>query len=319
MHWFSLLRTAVVCVAGASLVACGGGSSSSGAAPVPSAPDSGTPLGNLPGAPGLTGQIAVDGRAWINYRRGQLGVPQLTQNPAVDQAAQAHSDYQRLNGAVSHDETAGKPGYTGATLLDRLRTAGYVFGSGAYAYGEVIAGSTSSSGFAMVEDLITAIYHRFVLFEPKFKEMGAGFATGSNSYTYFTADFTANNGYGPGIGASSIVVWPADGLTGVAPNFFSDQESPDPVPGVNEVGYPISVHGDLTSFVGVKTFSVRQRGASSDLPVRLLVNSADRETPVSAAAIIPLSPLQAKTTYEVSFSGTINGLIVNKTWSFTTR
>jgi hypothetical protein len=51
---------------------------------------------------------------------------------------------------------------------------------------------------------------------------------------------------------------PANNQTNVPPNFFSDNESPDPVPGQNEVGYPISVHGD--SNVTVQNFTVAARG-----------------------------------------------------------
>ena len=67
----------------------------------------------------------------------------------------------------------------------------------------------------MAEELITAIYHRFVIFEPIFKELGSGAATTSAGYTYFTTDFAANNGYGAGI--SGLVVWPYSGQVSVAP------------------------------------------------------------------------------------------------------
>ncbi|WP_307719095.1 Ig-like domain-containing protein [Massilia oculi] len=40
---------------------------------------------------------------------------------------------------------------------------------------------------------------------------------------------------------------------------------------------------------------------------------------VSAASIIPVLPLRAATTYEVNFTGTVNGAAVARAWSFTTR
>jgi hypothetical protein len=40
---------------------------------------------------------------------------------------------------------------------------------------------------------------------------------------------------------------------------------------------------------------------------------------VPAAAIIPLAPLAAGTTYDVSFSGTVDGTALSKSWSFTTK
>src|SRR5205823_11634691 len=169
----------------------------------------------------------------------------------IDQAAQRHSDYQRVNG-ITHTEDPTKQGFTGATLDKRMNAAGYTFG-GANAIGEVIAASTSTSGFYNAEELITAIYHRFVIFEPVFKEIGSGAATATGGYTYFTADMAANNGLGQGLARGTVVTWPFSGQTQVTPNFFSDQEEPDPVPdkGVNEAGYPTSVHANMSSTLSV--------------------------------------------------------------------
>ncbi|HEU4850600.1 MAG TPA: CAP domain-containing protein [Telluria sp.] len=304
--------TSAAMLASLLLSACGGGGSSS----TTSQPVSEIPSG--PGAPVATNNVATDGRNWINYRRSQAGLSVLVQNSIVDKAAQAHSDYQRLNDTITHTETQGKPGYTGAVLLQRLGAAGYVFG-GDHAYGEVISATTSKSGFYMSEELITAIYHRFVIFEPRFKEIGTGSGTTSSGYTYFTANFTANNGYGPGVG-TNLSTWPYNGQTGVAPNFFSDFESPDPVPNANEVGYPISVQGDLGEVLTTTSFNIREPGMSSNLPVRLLTKATDgANTPDSAAAIIPLSKLKSNTTYEVAFIGSIRGTPVTRNWTFTTK
>jgi uncharacterized protein YkwD len=305
------------CVAALALASCGGGHGNS------SGSSSGERAGNAPpatqnGAPAVTGDIAVDGRNWINYRRGLIGIPMLTDNPQIDTAAQRHSDYQRINNTVSHTETAGLTGFFGVTLLDRLNAAGYFFAPANHAFGEVIAASTTRSGVFLAEELITAIYHRYVIFEPVFKEFGAGASTTPAGFTYFTTDFTANNGYGPGVGPANVAVWPFNGQTQVPANFFSDFETPDPVLGVNEVGYPISVHANITSNLAVEAFTVRPRGAAN-LSVRLLDILTDPETPHSAAAIIPLSPLAAGTTYDVTFAGSVDGAPVNRSWSFTTK
>jgi uncharacterized protein YkwD len=300
-------------VAALALAACGGGNgngnSSTSSVAVRDA-----------SAPAQTNNIAVDGRNWINYRRSQAGVPAVAENVQIDAAAQAHSEYQRLNNTVAHDEIAGQPGFTGVTLKDRLNAAGWNVPRDGFAFGEIIAATTNTSGFFMAEELITAIYHRFVMFEPMFKEVGTGAATTGAGYTYFTADFGARGGYGPGIAPGTIVTWPFNGQTQVTTNFFSDFEEPDPVPdkGVNEVGYPISVHANLDQFLTLKSFSVRPRGGS-DLTVRVLAPKGDATTPAYAAAIIPLSPLRSGTTYDVTFVGTLDGTAVSKNWSFTTK
>jgi uncharacterized protein YkwD len=269
-------------------------------------------------APVLTNNVATDGFNWINYRRTQAGVGALTRNAQLDRSAQAHSDYQRLNNTVTHDEQSNKPGFTGATVEDRVRAAGYTLVPD-YASGEIIAATANNTGFFMAEELVTAIYHRFVMFEPLFKDMGSGAATTSANYVYFTTNLGATRGYSPGLPSHTIVTWPFNGQTGVQPNFNSDFEEPDPVPDVNEVGYPISVHANLTETIGVQSFTVRPRGGSN-LATRLLVKGQDKNTTMaSVASIVPLSPLAAKTTYEVSFNGTVGGTSVSKSWSFTTK
>jgi uncharacterized protein YkwD len=302
------------CVAALALAACGGDDNGNG-----SNAGNGGPVAPPPGSaqPTMTNDIATDGRNWMNYRRAQAGIPEVTQNRVLDQIALAHSEYQLTNNVVSHEQIPGRPGFTGATLQARLLAGGYLFANASYAYGEVISATASRSGFFMAEELITAIYHRFVIFEPIFKEVGTGAATTAAGYTYLTANFAANNGYGPGIG-SNIAVWPYSGQTQVVPNFFSNQESPDPVPGINEVGYPISVHANIDLSLTVQNFTVRPRGGQV-LEARLLSAATDNQTGASVAAVVPLRPLAAATTYDVSFTGAVGTTPVSKSWSFTTK
>lgn len=317
-------RTIVAALGAAlALAACGDGVSETpdspivgggtAVAPNPAAPEpTVTPGAN---APALSGNIALDGRNWINYRRSQIGVPAVTQNAQIDNAALGHSEYQRINNLMSHDQEPGRQGFTGADLGDRLAAAGYTLDRNrGFAYGEVISGTNNRSGFFMVEELITAIYHRFVVFEPMFRELGTGVATSASGYNYFTADFASRNGYGPGIARGTIVTWPFNGQTGVPANFFSNTEQPDPVPDRNEVGYPVSVHANLDATLAVTSFTVRPRGGAA-----LQVLRVDPLGSKTAASIVPLLPLRAATTYEVEFTGTVNGAAVTRAWSFTTR
>jgi uncharacterized protein YkwD len=309
---------ALACTAAWALVACGGGGGGNDAGASNGTPPTGF-SGQDASAPTATNNIATDGLNWINYRRSQIGMPALTRNGVIDVAAQGHSDYQRINNVVTHDQTAGKPGFTGVRLQDRLQNAGYTF-TGSNAIGEVISATSNGTGFYMAEELITAIYHRFVIFEPVFKEIGAGAATTSASYNYFTADFVANNGYGTGIAAGTIVTWPFNGQTQVTPTFNSDYEEPDPVPDRSVVGYPVSVHTNLTRTLTVQSFTMRAHGTGTDLETRLLALGKDSNTTTkSAAAIVPLAQLASATTYDVSFSGAVDGVPVSRNWSFTTK
>jgi uncharacterized protein YkwD len=308
-RWIPALLSAAL------LSACGGGSSDSSNV----AQNTSTPAGQLvqePGAPALSNNIATDGFNWFNYRRSQIGLSPLVRNGLIDSAALGHSSYLNLNNTVAHEQVQGKPGFTGVTLGDRLAKAGYVVTS---LQGEVIAGASNTSGFYLAEELVTAIYHRFVIFEPLFKEGGAGAAVSGAGYAYFTTDLASNRNYGPGLPAAQIVAYPFGGQQKVAVSFSSDNEAPDPVPNQDVVGYPISVHANYGTTVSVTTFSVRQRGAAADLTVRLLTSGNDAHTPVSAASIIPLSPLSANTSYDVRFIGKINGADIATNWSFSTR
>ncbi|MET0319599.1 MAG: CAP domain-containing protein [Duganella sp.] len=306
------------------LAGCGGGSGGNGGSV-----DTGGAVGNQPtvpvnpgtpaNAPSLTGNTATDGYAWFNYRRSMLGMSALTRNTSIDTAALGHSRYLQLNNTVSHSQEAGKAGFTGVNLDDRLAAGGYTLVR-PYAAGEVISAASNTSGFYHAEELIAAIYHRFVIFEPVFREIGTGAVTASGTYTYFTADLTASGGLGTGLGAGKIAVYPTDNQTAVPTNFLSDNEEPDPVPNQNEVGYPISVHADSgrTGDLTVDSFTVAPRGGAA-LTTRLLSQATDSATGAKVAAIVPLTVLRANTTYDVSFRGTVHGVTVAHDWSFTTR
>lgn len=307
-------------LAALALAACGGGSDSGSAATAnttaTAANTAGTGAPADPNAPPATGNTATDGFNWFNFRRTQLGIRTLSRDGRADTAAQGHSNYQKIHDVITHEQTQGATGFTGVTVGDRLRAAGYQFGR-FYAYGEVISATSNTSGVNAAEDLIAAVYHRFVIFDPIFRQVGVGAATVQNGATYFTTNFVTE-ALDTGLGPGKMVVYPFAGQQRVPRNFFSDNEVPDPFPGRNEVGYPISVHADITSTVEVGSFTVRPRGGSV-LPARLLMHANDAQTPASAAAIIPNDPLTPATTYDVTFSGVVDGTPVTQAWSFATQ
>ena len=313
-HLLSALLASLV------LAACGGGGGD-GNSTVQAPSAAATLLAQEPNAPQVTGNTATDGFNWFNYRRAQAGLHTVSRNSKIDTASQGHSDYQAVNDTITHYQTQGNPGFTGVEPGDRLAAAGYTFPASNYAYGEVISSTSDPSGFNAAENLIAAIYHRFVILDPMYKEAGAGAAVSASRLTYFTTDFTAI-GLDSGLGAGNVAVYPTAGQQHVPVNFFSNNELPDPVPGRNEVGYPISVHADILDSVTVQSFTVRPHGGSA-LSVQLIDHASDTNMQSmgfdSAAAIVPLDPLQSATTYDVSFVGTAGGVAVTRNWSFTTR
>lgn len=292
--------------------ACGGDSSSSSS--------TGTSATQLVAqevdAPTATGEMATDGLNWINYRRQQAGLAVPRRDARIDSAAAAHAAYQQLNNVVTHDEVDGRTGFSGTTSTDRLRAAGYPLGT-ALADGEVIAAIAESDGFAAAEGLLAAIYHRYLMLEPRFDQAGAASAHRAGGYYWLNVNFVATRA-GSGLGSARVAVWPVPEQRNVRTAFLSDEETPDPVPGRNQVGYPLSVHADLGKTLRTGSFSVRESGADP-LAVRLLDGTTDTDTPSSAAAIIPLSPLRSATRYDVAFNGTLDGAPLVLSWSFTTR
>jgi hypothetical protein len=71
--------------------------------------------------------------------------------------------------------------------------------------------------------------------------------------------------------------------------------------------------------VAVSSFTVAPRGGSA-LSTRLLSYAAGTaDATRTAAAIVPLAPLKSATTYDVNFTGTVGGVAVNTSWSFSTQ
>ncbi len=269
------------------------------------------------GAPTASGDVAADGIVWINFRRTQAGLPALRRDPRVDLAAARHSNYQQLNDLVTHDEDPRKPGYIAAVTSERLRAADFPLLATAFADGEVIAATGTPDGFASVEGLLGAIYHRYVVLEPMFNAAGAGAAHRDGSFYWLTMNLVGLKG-ATGIAKGSVVVWPLPSQTNVRPNFFSDQETPDPVPQADEVGYPISVQANLDAVLRVDHFTLSDADGRT-VDTTQLDARTDRDTPPSAASIIPLQPLRSGMTYSVSFAGRLDEQMIERSWSFTTR
>lgn len=248
----------------------------------------------------------------LNWRRSTLGLPALETQSAVAQAAQQHSAYLAQNNTTGHGETAGRSSFTGADPGARLQAAGY----GWQTYGEVISAG-QATGTLAVESLMEAIYHRFGMLRSDVSHTGAGFRSDHPSYHgVLTINFGAQQRLDTQAGQGWLGVYPAHNQNQVPIDFYSDNESPDPVSGANRVGYPISVHGASSETLTVSSFRLSQNGAT--VPTLMLLPAVDGHTPGYASALIPLQPLTPGATYTATFSGTAAGRSVSQSWSFTT-
>jgi len=252
--------------------------------------------------------------AEVNQTRQLMGLPAVAGNAQLDLAAQAHADYLQthING-ISHNETPGLSGFTGATPGARLTAAGYLFSS----MNEVISGGVAS-GQQAVQGLVQAIYHRFGIFAPEVAEVGIGLGTAPGKFANVVIDFGATFGNTVTLPIGWLGTYPVDGQTGVTRDFNSDTEVPDPVPSQNRVGYPVSIHAGAQDTLAVTSFTLARADGGMSLPVQLLSFPADAHVPANAAAVVPLAPLDYGTRYQASFIGTRNGQAVSLSWTFTT-
>lgn len=284
----------------------------------------------------VSAALAADGRAWnpyaaatgaraiveedattalrqINWRRAQVGLPPLAEHPAMALAAQNHSRYLSANATMGHGETRGLPGFTGTTPGERLSAAGYAWQT----YGEVVSAGQATGPWA-IESLMEAIYHRFGMLRSDVVEAGAGFDDAHPVYrSIFTMKLGARQRTDTRAGQGWLGLYPVPGQTLVPIDFYSDTESPDPVPGVNRVGYPVSVQAASSEILGIGQFEIRTAGGAA-VSSRLLRAGSDAATPSYAAALVPLQPLQPGQTYQVVFTGTVGGQPVSRNWSFST-
>ena len=95
-----------------------------------------------------------------NELRAAVAAPAVRADDRVTTAAQRHAEYLAQNNALGHDEVPGSPGFTGASVRDRLAAQGY-----ADANASEVA-TSFSSGTEGVRSLWVLPYHRLGLMHP---------------------------------------------------------------------------------------------------------------------------------------------------------
>lgn len=233
------------------------------------------------------GSLSADARRLIaraNLFRADAGLPPLTGDALVSQAAHNHSAYSALNpdemkGLAAHYETPGKAGFTGGTSSERCAAVGASCG------GEVMFSPTQDP----VGGWLATPYHRRLPGAPQAGVVGAGevekgwaVMNGGELHNVLVRPF----GYPVGR-------WRGDeGFSG---------ETPDPVQVCNEAGkaidYPVGITvsfylpreaGDVTRI------EVRKEGDPTPLPGCLLHTGSDRG---NVGNLVLDDPLVAGTTY----------------------
>ena len=306
----------------------------SGTAPAPAA---GGGISLLPARGSAVGNYRVleeprtAGLCYANYRREQVGLPPLAARDPLNTVAQNHTAYMLANATLTHDETSGKPGYTGATPNERVQAA---YPTNATA--EVVAGAnrwtsvanaqlSMSPKDALVSDLVNAPFHRAALLG-SYGSAGSGFAervgpdgSGTSASYYQTIDLADA---AKGGSDNQMVAYPYNGQADV-PASWVNTESPNPAPGYEgkTVGYPISLQAINTSLqFDADNFVITDAQGNNVSCLKVDSRSSGLSSAARGLAICtPVAPLASQQRYSVRVTGRLGSQPVDLSWSFTTR
>ncbi|MCG8476919.1 MAG: CAP domain-containing protein, partial [Cytophagales bacterium] len=222
-----------------------------------------------------------DGLRLLNEARSQNGLPPVKEQGQLTRAAKSHSYYMAQNQTLAHHEHPGMKGYSGTGCLERVVRAGYSIRmcSENLSMGE-------SSWKESIENLLSAIYHRFNFLSFDVDEVGSAREMGRHRqtdrklpyYTYVmsnsllrriceakqsqpsgqygmcrnqklvvnTEQYERASQYYFNTGPE-LVVYPWSGQRQVAP-VYVNREIPDPLPGYYVTGQPVSIQFNPRKF-----------------------------------------------------------------------
>jgi hypothetical protein len=230
------------------------------------------------------------GLDYLNNIREHTGLIKLKMNNTLEKAATSHAKYLIQNQKNGHYQQKGKHVFTGTTPSKRVLRAGY---PSTYVMENL---SINTNGYeSSIDNLFSAIYHRFVFLNLDIDEIGFGSALSkkkskiNRTYVYNLGSssiaelckrsFTMAHGvyYMKNICKENnkmvpkslfedkkdevreknrdVILYPYTGQSNIWPAFSN--ESPDPLPGYKVSGFPISVQFNPAYYKNVKLTSFR--------------------------------------------------------------
>lgn len=306
------------------LVGCGGGGSSTAvSSPAPTLPVSSVAnlVSSVPPA-NYAGESAAAFNL-LNAERSRCGFGLLAQNSLLDAAAAAHANYTFGAGDTAHTETAGQPGFTGATAPDRATAKGYA--ANVFSVGEVMS---VGPGLMAIRALLNAPYHLNALVRG-YRDIGIGIQNTDPQVARFVADLGYPLAVGEQLfGGSDVNTYPCEGTAGVDRQMRG--ETPNPVPGrdlvTSPIGTSISVKVRPGNVLAITNSGMANVTTGAIIPMRAPVTASNDPNKVNGASyfraeegyVAPDVPLDANTKYQVTIVGTNNGVPFSRTFVFTT-
>ncbi len=303
--------------------------------------------------PAWSSQPALD---FLNQARLNNNMVPFQLNQQLFKAADNHVLYMAANNLTEHDEIQGQPSFTGTSCLDRIGKTGY---PSAMCIENLSSGEADLRTSA--EGLMTAIYHRISFFSFQVDEIGYamrqghstqtghphnyfGFVMGSSALRsaceqaspatrygyskvcrhddlYIPADRYLQAKDALALRSGEFAIYPWHTQTQVWPQ-FDNVESPDPLPGIELSGQPISIHFNPVRLqnktIRIDHFQLLNPQGEA---VALLPSKNRQTDPLFSAydfAWFPELPLDWNTTYRAELSYSIDNQPHTLNWSFTT-
>ena len=313
------------------LGACGGGGGGNAPMPPPPAPSPSGPLDAVMSVPDPVGYDADRLAAFnrLNEIRLSAGLGMLAQNRTLDQAAQAHAEWEIANDIYGHVEQAGTIGFTGAHWYDRDEALGYTPMAGE----EVIA--SGYDAVSATDGFVNVAYHRIGVLAIEPVDVGVGRADQATSnvsepvvidIAVPARDPIRGQGQRAQDSAGGVVIWPIDGAVSVSTRMGDEAPNPVPSSDVLSLGMPASVTISSSRTIQVTSFSVKNSTTGMIVPTYVLTSFNDPNglVPISYVAAIPLVPLETNASYTVAFEGNVlepyanTPTALSRTWRFST-
>jgi uncharacterized protein YkwD len=265
--------------------------------------------------------------SFVNERRGSCGFGLLKQDSRLDSAALAHAKYVAVpsTAAISHTESkaVSPPLFTGVNPIDRVLAQGYP-SSLPYVDEDFGAGFLIEPNFAetLSSDLMNAPFHLVSMLRAN-RDVGIGIHSadrGPNSLPFRSVVFNMATTVATQE-PTDVQTFPCNGS--VVPGVFFGGESPEPFPGRNyaasPMGSPIAVMARTGTTLVLNSYSLRQQGDNRDLALNVL-SSLNRSVSIrgNEVVLMPDLPLAIGTKFDVSLTGTLNGVSWSKVFSFST-
>ena len=259
---------------------------------------------------------------FLNDVRVAMGSPKILGLKGLTDAAQAHSDFLAANPDLSaidgHGENKKRPGYSGDSPSVRAESKGIKL-SGFWLSEDV---ARVSDPINSVQRFLSSIYHRSPLLAPGARY--AGYARNTKGEPHDTVNLLIH----PDITDLKPVAYPQQGARDVPTSFAANEERPQPFPGRELVGQPISVHfprykdslKNKEPTLYVKVFSLHLGSSRTGPEVATILKTASSDSVVLSpdAFLTPVEPLLPSQEYSVSAHLIYGGLEFEENWSFKT-